>query len=360
MKIVLVGTGTLPIPPQKGGAVEKIIYELAKFISNYHKVYVIDFKNKSENINKIIVKHKPIRCKFLSILSEFLFGLKSMKILKSLNPDIVHVQTVFTALALALFNIKYIYTCHNPVWTTHKIDMLNKIVKFIEAFVIKRAFLVIVLSKDMEKQVKKVNKRVVKITNFVDLCEFKITEKRKNTVLFVGKLTKNKGIDVFLNAVKIILKKRRDIRFFVIGSESFLKNDVRKWVKYATKLGIYKHVKFYGLVSRNKLKKLYSISEVFCLPTKREVGMCLVVLEALASGCKIVVTNVSGMNEIINKKNGIIISSSPESVACGIIKMLNTNLKPLQIRNSIIHLDKHEILRKYLFIYENLKKAYIS
>ncbi len=334
MRIVLIGTGVLKIPPEKGGAIEKLIYEIAKYVSKFHESYVVDFENSTTEFKKIVVKHKPFRHKILSMLSEFLFGLKSLKVIEKIQPHVVHVQTVFTGLVFALTKKPYIYTCHNPAWSAKKIDLLNRIVKLIEKLVIKRAKVVIALSPEMRRQIKRVNKNVIEISNFIDFDEFYISKKQRNTVLFVGKLTKTKGIHIFLEAAKLALKNRKHLKFLIVGSKSFIKEDYKYWEKYAERLGIKKHVKFYGLVSRNKLKKLYALSEVFCLPTSRE-GMPLVILEALASGCKVVTTRISGIENIINEKNGIVVKRNAKEIARGIAKMLDASLNPREIRNTV-------------------------
>ena len=72
--------------------------------------------------------------------------------------------------------------------------------------------------------------------------------------------------------------------------------------------GIASIVDFHGMLSPDQVGKLYSESQVFVLPSLFE-GRPNVVVEAMAAGCSILVSDINGNNELINhNKNGLAFS----------------------------------------------------
>jgi glycosyltransferase involved in cell wall biosynthesis len=95
-------------------------------------------------------------------------------------------------------------------------------------------------------------------------------------VLFVGRLSKQKGITYLIEAAKQL----PHIKFKVAGrdeEESRIKQEAPK------------NVEFLGFVSNEELRELHSRALVFCLPSVAET-FGLVILDAMASGCAVVST----------------------------------------------------------------------
>ena len=95
-------------------------------------------------------------------------------------------------------------------------------------------------------------------------------------VLFVGRLSKQKGITYLIQAAKEL----PHIKFKIAG-----RDEEESWIKKEAP----KNVEFLGFVSNEELKELYSKALVFCLPSVAET-FGLVILDAMASGCAVVST----------------------------------------------------------------------
>jgi 1,2-diacylglycerol 3-alpha-glucosyltransferase len=119
-------------------------------------------------------------------------------------------------------------------------------------------------------------------------------------VLYLGRLSREKRIDVMLRAASKITRKRKDIRFVIGGagpSEAYYKGMARR-------LGLQKNVIFTGSVSRRQLPKLYAAADALCLPSTFET-QGIVSLEAMASGKPVVGANYLALKELIKSgKNG--------------------------------------------------------
>lgn len=115
--------------------------------------------------------------------------------------------------------------------------------------------------------------------------------KEHRIVLYVGQLLRKKGLYDLLEAISL-LTDRDDCMFVIIGSgpeEEGLKRRARR-------LGIEGQVRFEGQRLGEALSKWYSLADVFVLPSWTE-GRPTVIYEAMASGCAVVATDVSGIPE---------------------------------------------------------------
>lgn len=116
----------------------------------------------------------------------------------------------------------------------------------------------------------------------------------KKVILFMGRLTIQKGPDFFLKAAKRVLEKRDDVRFVIGGKGDMLP----QLIKEAVHLGISDKVMFLGFVPESELPKLYAAADVFVLPSVSE-PFGITVLEAIASKTPTIISKQSGVKEIV-------------------------------------------------------------
>lgn len=148
------------------------------------------------------------------------------------------------------------------------------------------------------------NKSITYIPNFVNM---KITLKKHTSskvlnVLFVGRLSLQKGIDTFIDIFDK-LTKTEDFSHIVIrvcgagAYEQEIKNIAKK----------NKNVMYLGFLSEKEMKKVYSFSDIL-VTTSRGEAFPVACLEALAYGLPILGFKVSGVSDIIIQgKNGRLI-----------------------------------------------------
>lgn len=119
------------------------------------------------------------------------------------------------------------------------------------------------------------------------------------TIIFVGKINKDKGLDILINAIKDI---NINFQCLVIGSsddnsilERLLKN---------------KRIIYIDFIEKDILDKYYMASDIFVLPTKKDVWG-LVIGEAMAKGLPVITTDMclAGKAMIKNGENGYIVPS---------------------------------------------------
>lgn len=117
---------------------------------------------------------------------------------------------------------------------------------------------------------------------------------RQQIVLYVGRLVREKGVQVLIDAIPHILKYRPDTKFIIAGKgpyENNLKNQ-------AAARGVAHRVYFTGYVNDDLRNALYSYASVSVIPSLYE-PFGIVALEAMAAKSPVIVSDVGGLGEII-------------------------------------------------------------
>ncbi|MEN0084137.1 MAG: glycosyltransferase [Leifsonia sp.] len=115
-----------------------------------------------------------------------------------------------------------------------------------------------------------------------------------NRILFVGRVTGEKHIDVLLNAVKL-LPADLDARLQIVGGGDQLKN----LQAMAETLGIADRVEFLGYVSDEELRQAYTRATVFAMPSIAEL-QSIATMEAMASGLPVVAANAMALPHLVH------------------------------------------------------------
>jgi glycosyltransferase involved in cell wall biosynthesis len=183
----------------------------------------------------------------------------------------------------------------------------------------------------------------------VDTETFKpVYKEKENTVGFLGRLEKEKGVDLLLGIVDLAMKKYPEIKFMIIGDGSY-KN------KFADK----KNVVFLSWVPRNKLPDYINKADVFI---SCQEGIGLGESEILACGRPIITLNSFVNKEIIKPSfNGFLCKSEPEDFLNSIKVILNNErLLRMMQRNARwtaeIFLSSNSIANRWIVIISNILK----
>jgi glycosyltransferase involved in cell wall biosynthesis len=134
------------------------------------------------------------------------------------------------------------------------------------------------------------------------------------TVLFVGRMTAQKGPDILIEAIPSILRFYPHAKFVFTGE-----GDMRGKIEgRARERGVAHACRFYGNLERGRLISLYKACDCVCVPSRNE-PFGIVVLEAWAAGKPVVATVNGGPSEFVwHDVNGYKIWPNPDSIAWGI------------------------------------------
>lgn len=240
--------------------------------------------------------------------------------LKNFKPDIIHTQHIWIWSSIATeYDIPTVITSHGSDMMGYDIDnsfgsycikAINECDKIITISKKNDEVVIKNFPEAKEKSVILKNGYDPKIFFLQDLNrkqvlqEFGINKDYKKIVLYAGRLTENKGIDVLLNATKIY--ENEDVLTIIAGGGGLL-DDLKAQVE-RLKL---KNVVFVGDQAQENLSKLYNIADVLAVPSRVE-GFGLVAIEALACGTPVVATNKGGMTDFINDEVGALVDVEDE------------------------------------------------
>jgi len=138
--------------------------------------------------------------------------------------------------------------------------------------------------------------RVRVVYNAVDAAEHAPSALRmpRPLVLFLGRITLQKGPEYFLMAAKRVLEAQPDAHFVMAGTGDMLP----RMIELAAELGIAQRVAFPGFVDRERAAALYAAADVFVMPSVSE-PFGIVPLEAMDRGVPVIVSRQSGVSELI-------------------------------------------------------------
>jgi glycosyltransferase involved in cell wall biosynthesis len=174
-----------------------------------------------------------------------------------------------------------------------------------------------------------IGRKIRVVPNGVDLTKFKLSASVKAacptsrpTVLFVGTLTRRKGVDILVRAAPKILSRKPETVFQIVGRGPQLVN----LIALAERLGVRGSFAFDSQAPDERLSEYYGSAHVVVLPTYAEF-FPLVPLEAMAMAKPVVSTKVMGPMDIIQDgKTGILVEpGEPERLAEAIIHLLEND-----------------------------------
>lgn len=146
-------------------------------------------------------------------------------------------------------------------------------------------------------------------------------KEKHNTLLYLGALAKDKGIEDALKVFSLLGKKYPQWRFWVIGKSD--PQYLKKLKEDSQKLGLTEKIKFWGYLSEYKKFELLARSQLLINPSVRE-GWGLVIIEGARMGTPAVGYNVTGLRDsIIENKTGLLCVCSPSDMAKEIEALLN-------------------------------------
>jgi len=113
-------------------------------------------------------------------------------------------------------------------------------------------------------------------------------------VLFVGRLTNQKGPHIFLEIAENILRERHNVQFLVVGDGDMM----GKLLETVAQKGISDRFHFTGFIEQDKLAEIYARAAVYCMPSVSE-PFGLAAIEAADANLPIVLSKQSGAAEVL-------------------------------------------------------------
>lgn len=331
----------------KGGA-ERVVSLLSQELSKEHDVFIILFDNSVayEYGGKIIdIDCKPVSGKMAKVLNVFKRRAKLKKIFDKQQFD-----KIFAFMESAY--LPAIFTGY-PVIASIR-NNIKVYSKLITKYILPKAEKIIVVSKDIEKQLNCLGLKLTQtIQNPIVFDDgYKITEeltKFKPFILAVGRLHDQKNFKLLIESFKKS-KSNHEMKLLIIG-EGQKRDELQELINtYKLQSNIYL------LGQKDNIKDYYLQCEIFVLSSKYE-GFPNVLIEALSNNCACISTDCpTGPREIIkNNDNGLLIKSENIDEMIKSIDGLyfDENMKKRFRKNaqkSVSHLSIEKIAKEWLIL----------
>ena len=178
-------------------------------------------------------------------------------------------------------------------------------------------------------------------------------------VIFVGRLTRQKGIPTLLKAVPRILSERPDARFVLVGPResegpfAVDKSDIDRYAPHVIALG-----------PRRDVPALLGMADLFAFPTQYREGIPRVLLEAGLAGLPIVASRMPGCNEVVEDGwNGHLVAPhDADGLASRIIDVLSDRDRGKIMGGRSVELVRKQfalpwVVDQYCDLYRNVLSA---
>lgn len=117
---------------------------------------------------------------------------------------------------------------------------------------------------------------------------------KRKTVLFLGRLTVQKGPDWFIKIAKRVLSRREDVDFLIAGTGDMM----TRLIDQVAEEKLYDHVHFLGFLTGEKREEAFAAADVYILPSVSE-PFGLSAVEAARRGIPVVLSKQSGVKEVL-------------------------------------------------------------
>ena len=233
------------------------------------------------------------------------------------KPDLVHVHVPMKAGRMALwlqekYKIPFIITEHSSAYSIEVPDSYHKRGAYYQKwvkYIFEQALAVTTVSQQLAKRLGELFtiRQMHIIPNVADTHYFHFNPQvlSRFRILHASTMDHPKNVEGILSVLKRLKSMRTDWECVMLGW------DTPALKKLSTDYALDDHVTWKGVVSYQQVAEEMKMSSVFVLFSRYENQPC-VILESLCCGLPVIATEVGGIPEIVNERNGILIHPSSE------------------------------------------------
>ncbi|MCS7250100.1 MAG: glycosyltransferase [candidate division WOR-3 bacterium] len=283
-----------------------------------------------------------------------------IKKIRKTKPKIIHAhlfpELYYTAFASFFYKKgKYVYTEHNIFNRRQKFKILYPLERFVYHQYDKIIACASIVKEKLISYIPSLKRKIVTIQNGFSLKEYEIKEsKEKSDLIFIGRLEKQKGVDILLKALKLLKEEEIMPKTFIIGYGS----EEEKLKDYCEKEKL-TNVRF--LSKREDALSFLKASKIFVLPSRWE-GLPITILEAASLKKPIITTDVGGIKEVLDENEAIFVEKdNPISLSKAIKTLLfNEELQKELGERSFAKVSNHFSMKTFSNKLTNLYKELIK
>lgn len=384
MKILML---TWEYPPRIVGGIARVVHDLSKrLIKDGHDVYVITYKDgdapeyeNDKGVNVYRVNNYIINPNnFIDWVMQLNFNMiaKANEIIaKEGNFDVIHAHDWLVTYAAKTLKNSYGTSLVSTIHATEAgrnsgiHDEMQRYINDTEWLLTYESSEVIVNSNFMKNDLQRLFglpfEKINVVPNGISLTNFNGVERdyefrrqyaadNEKIILFMGRLVYEKGVQHLISAMPKILAGYNDAKLVIAGKGGMI-DELKAQVDA---MGIGHKVYFTGYLNQKQVCKMYKCADISVFPSTYE-PFGIVALEAMLAGVPTVVSDVGGLNEIVEHGvNGMkSYAGNPNSLADSILALLlNPALSDSVVKKAKIKVKEEynwaKIAQDTYFIYE--------
>ena len=349
MKILML---TWEYPPRVVGGIARVVYDISRtLLKDGHDVTVVTYREgdtpyfeDDKGVKVYRVDNYMINPNnFIDWIMQLNFNMvaKVNEIMKEQGEfDVIHAHDWLVAYAAKTlknsYNIPIVSTIHATEAGRNSgiHDETQRYINDTEWMLTYESAEVIVNSNYMKNELQRLfglpYEKINVIPNGVNLNLFNGIERDYNfrrkyamdnekVILFMGRLVYEKGIQHLISAMPKILEGYHDAKLVICGKGG-MQDELQEQVNA---MGIGNKVYFAGYMKGKDVQKMYKAADIAVFPSTYE-PFGIVALEAMLSENPIVVSDIGGLNEIVEHRvNGMkAYCGNPNSIADSILELL--------------------------------------
>ena len=308
MRILMIGWG---FPPKIEGGLDIHVHEICRRLAKTNEVLLALPEFNSPRGNPDGIKIIRIKCRLRKTLSKTVkeYNENIVKSCRDLDFDVIHSHDWFGAEASEalrkLTGKPWVFTLHSLEYMRSCSPGRRSAMERLESRGARECDRIIAVSRFMKESIAKncgvEPGKIDVVYNSASVARGNPGKVRKSLglgdrplVLFLGRLSHQKGVENLIYSARSVLERIPDARFLIVG-EGHLKGSLEKFSRH---MGLEGKIIFQGFVPESELASYYSAADVFAYPSVYE-PFGISVLESLLSGTPAVTSAEAGIMEML-------------------------------------------------------------
>jgi spore coat protein SA len=332
VKVLMIVTEKLPVPPVRGGAIQTYIDAVAPLLGKAHDVTILGITDPAlpqrEHTGGVTYERVPGGT--LEVYRENVIAY-----LRTHKFDVIHLfnrPRLVMPVHEAAPQTRIILSLHNDMFEPHKIEPAEA------ARVVATVERIVTVSDYVGRRVAKLYPAAAAkhrtIYSGVDLQRFtpatteegrRVRERLrqehgltgKQVILFVGRLSPKKGADVLVRAMPLLAKRHPDAALVLVGSKWYGEDKLSDYVSYVRSLAARSPVPVVttGFVTPDQVHHWFWVGDIFVCASQWEEPLARVHYEAMAAGLPIITTDRGGNPEVVQGVGSGLVVGRPDDPA---------------------------------------------
>ncbi|MHB8074780.1 CotS family spore coat protein [Desulfosporosinus fructosivorans] len=333
LKILMICTEKLPVPPVRGGAIQTYIQGISGRLAQKHDLTIVGTTDSS-----LPLQESRDNIQYVRIDGQQIFEIYADKVINFLRDqefDLIHVfnrPRLIPLIREVAPHARLILSMHNDMFNTNKILQNEALAAIAE---VERIITVSdYVGNTISNLYPQAAEKVQTIYSGVNLEAFVPWEtsnaaaqirqelrkeynlEDRTVILFVGRLTPKKGTDLLIQALKQAYSSNPNIALVIVGGTWYSVDRVTDYVAYIRALA--ERLPFpvitTGYVPADKIHQWFWAGDIFVCPSEWQEPLARVHYEAMAAGLPFITTARGGNPEVVIEDNGLIVQKPEDPV----------------------------------------------